>query len=84
MNDYIKEHVRTMIENKLMSTVHVSKIFTSLFYDTLLIEPVSQMDITAAYSKLKADSDIKQFELINKANLYVRKHQNRNKLFMNY
>lgn len=72
------------MENKLLKEVNIRRGYISSSYETLLIEPVSVMDITEIYSKLKADTGMKQFEIQNHANLVLGMNKGKKELFLNY
>jgi hypothetical protein len=84
MNVYIKDRVKELLENLLNITVKVDKFYTSDFYDSILISPITQKDKTEIYALIKASDEMTLFELNNNANFVLDKSKYRTLLILNY
>lgn len=84
MNKYIREHIRTLVENKLCCKVEMSTEIQREGYKTMQIKPKYNADITDIYSKLKASTELRQFEITQGADLVMSKLNGQNILFINY
>lgn len=84
MNQYIREHIRTLAENNLGCKVEITNFIQHDDFKSIEIKPKCKMDITEIYSKLKASTEIRQLEIDNKINLVLKRCWNQRKLDVNY